>query len=116
MKLPKLLKNINRGIALLVILSIGLAIYVLYDNNRFKKEQPVIGKLLTEFTEQTADMMLLPQEYRVYKKKLPQEILMKKAEENNKIIDKYWTTETQKNIWFTRDHEKRNAEYISGFS
>lgn len=91
MNLKKFLKNMNRGIALLVVVIIAFVGYVVYDNTSFKKETPQIEALMEEYFGKIPNMNLLPEAYRTYGKAVPKSVIDEKIKENDKIIDQYWT-------------------------
>ena len=107
MRFSKFLKNMNRGIALLIIAAVGFGCYVAYDYASFKKEKPEIEALLKEYTQKTADFVLLPEGERNFKN-VSAEAVNAKTEENNKIIDSYWTVNNSKNQFYTNKEEVKS--------
>ena len=91
MKFFKFLKNINRGIALLIAVVIGFAGYVVYDYAAFAKEAPEIEAFSKEYTLKIASMTVLPEEENRYQN-VSENTVKKKAAQNNQILDQYWTT------------------------
>lgn len=89
MKCFKFLKNINRGIVLLLIIGIGFAVYVTYDYVLFA-DRSEIEALVKEYTQKTAAMTLLPEEERNYQN-VSESAVQKKLAENQQILDQYWT-------------------------
>ena len=111
MRFSKFLKNMNRGIALLIIAAIGFGCYVAYDYASFKKEKPEIEALLKEYTQKTADFVLLPEDKRDFKN-VSAEAVKAKIGENNKVIDSYWTINTEKNYYTDKEDIKSDFEEV----
>ncbi len=100
--MKKFLRNMNRGIALLIVLVIGFVGYVVYDSVSFKKEEPRIEALMEEYFGALDEMSMLPEEYRRAGTKPPQEVIDQKRAENRAVLDKYFTTKEVRNGWMNK--------------
>ncbi len=108
--MKKFLRNMNRGIALLIVLAIGFAGYVVYDTVSFKKEKPQIEKLMESYFGELNQMSLLPEEYRTAGKLPTQEVINQKRTENRAVIDKYFTTKEVRNGWMDKGEILRELD------
>lgn len=108
--MKKFLRNMNRGIALLIVLVIGFVGYVVYDNVSFKKEKKPIEDFLKNYYSELAQISLLPEEYRTAGAKPPKEVIDKKRAENKAFLDKYYTTKQVNTGWRDKDDILRNME------
>lgn len=111
MRFSKFLKNMNRGIALLILVAIGFGCYVAYDYASFKKEKPEIEAFLKEYTQKTADFVLLPEGKRSFGQ-VDAETVQAKIEENTKVINQYWTIYTGNGFYNDIQAVKQNYEEI----
>ncbi len=109
MKCFKFLKNINRGIVLLLIIGIGFAVYVTYDYVLFA-DRPEIEALVKEYTQKTAAMTLLPEEERSYQN-VSESAVRKKLAENQQILDQYWTPVQTITYYPYKESEEDAFEY-----
>ncbi len=90
MKFSKFLRNVNRGIVLLIAAAVCFAGYVTYDNIMFNKEKPEIEALVEEYSAQLPQMMMLPESEQKYRN-VSADAVNKKLEDNNKLFGQYWT-------------------------
>ena len=90
MKFSKFLRNVNRGIVLLIVAALCFAGYVAYDYVMLKKEKPAIETLVKEYSAQLPQMMMLPESEQKYQN-VSTDAVNKKLEDNNKLLSQYWT-------------------------
>ena len=87
------IRRVNRGIVLAVLLVLGLIGYLVYDNARFNNtEKDAIKNMLEEYASVAGDLNILPDQERVPGKKPSEEAIKKKLEENRAVLEKYLTT------------------------
>jgi|LSQX01.2.fsa_nt_gb hypothetical protein len=87
------IRRVNRGIVLAVLLVLGLIGYLVYDNARFNNtEKDAIKNMLEEYASVAGDLNILPDQERVPGKKPSEEAVKKKLEENRAVLEKYLTT------------------------
>lgn len=110
--MKKFLKNVNRGIVLLIVVVIGFTGYVIYDNASFKANKPAIEKMLQEYCGEIAKLNLLPEEYRDKDADLPQGVMDSQLKQNMELINRYWTTQRTPNTWGGKDQLRYNMEYM----
>jgi len=85
------LKKMNRGVALAVILLIGLIIFFIIDSVTFAKEEPALKDLLEELLDDCVKINLLPEEYRKPGAEIPDGVVEAKTQEFKDFVEKYFT-------------------------
>ena len=89
MRFLTLLRRINRGVALGILLVIGLAVYLTADDMAFAKERDAIKQVLEEYTKDMSAAHLLPEEYLEIGAVVPETVVENKIEENRELLGKY---------------------------
>jgi hypothetical protein len=84
-------RKINRGVALAIILIVGLTVFFIVDAAAFEKEKPELKNFLEEFLEECAKINLLPEQYRVPGADIPEDVIEAKTKETKDFVDKYFT-------------------------
>jgi len=87
----RLLRSVNRGIVLAVVLLIGLSCYLVYDSFAFKKEKEYIISTVLNYAIESEKMSILPQSEIKAGEKPSDTAVKQKIEENKEIIAKYMT-------------------------
>ena len=90
MTVKKFMKKLNRGLALALVLVIGLAIYIAVDETRFKKEKPQIVQTLNAYMADLGKVMNTPEEYQKLGEKMPEEALKQQEKELEEVLNRYW--------------------------
>lgn len=91
MTLSNIMRKVNRGIVLAILLVIGLIIYLIYDNARFASEKIAIQNMLNDYAKAAAEINILPEEEQKPGERPSQSALQKKLDESKAIINKYLT-------------------------
>lgn len=101
--MKKVLKKLNRGLILTLIVAIIFAIYVMYDNKQFKKEIPVIEQVVSEYITEYSKAMITPTGMSEINKNYGEADY--KAQHDNivSVIDKYWTQHSATDYSFDND-------------
>jgi len=127
-KMKKIWKKMNRGVALAIILLVGLIIFFIIDNAVFAQEKPMLNEWLEEFLEETAKVNLLPEQYRVPGAEIPDDVIEAKTKEAKDFVDKYFTeyksqyvsnSRKQQIIWLTdvmHEENRRMGNVIEDIS
>ena len=85
------LKKMNRGVALAIVLVIGLGGFLIVDAVTFSKEEPILKEFLEEYLQEYSQIILLPEQYREIDADIPDDVINAKNEESKKFIEKYFT-------------------------
>ena len=92
MKVKNVLRRVNRGIVLGILLIVGLSGYLVVDSIAFEGEREVIRDVIEGYMEELPSMILLPESYREIGTEIPDSVIDDKMKENGAILDKYFST------------------------
>ncbi len=92
MTLRVVLRKINRGIILAVLLVIGLSIYLTIDNARFSSEKAAIQSFLEDYAKAAAQINVLPKEAQKPGQQPSEEAVQKHLDEGKKVLTRYLTS------------------------
>lgn len=93
--MKKFLRRMNRGIALAIVLTIGLITFLVADNIGFSKQRVKIENITMEAISAFSGMNVLPEQYQSANIKLTDNIKNEKIASNKQIIEKYFTKDSQ---------------------
>ena len=89
--MKRFLRRMNRGIALAVVLVIGLVTFLVVDNIRFDKERDVIRTQITKLLEKGAGMNVFPAQYNEPGKEIPESAADEKVKQARAFLETYYT-------------------------
>jgi hypothetical protein len=90
-KVKTILRKVNRGLVLGLVLLIGLAVFIVADELSFQKQRPQIQETLEAYLQDVAKISILPEAYQKLGVKTPADVLDKKKAEVQTVLDQYWT-------------------------
>lgn len=102
--MSKFLKKINRGVALGIIMLIGLIVFFIMDSAAFAKEEPELKDFLDEYLEECAKINLLPAQYREPGVSIPDEVIEAKTKEGKEFVEKYFTDYKRGNYYSDKEN------------
>lgn len=94
MKGKNILRKINRGIVLGVVLLIGLVIFLVIDEQNFQRQQPEIQKMVEQYLQDVSEISLFPEQYRKIGQEVPAQVVEEKKKEMEDILNQYWVRQT----------------------
>ncbi|HBT64550.1 MAG TPA: hypothetical protein DEB10_07825 [Ruminococcaceae bacterium] len=104
------MRRVNRGIVLAVILVVGLISYLIYDNARFGTEKIAIQNMITEYAKAAGDLNILPAQEQKAGESPSNDAIRKKLQENRAVISKYLTEQNSYNS--ALDHATRSLDNV----
>lgn len=90
-------RRVNRGIALGVVLLIGLAVFIWQDEATFQKETPAIEHTVTSYLDAMSKINTFEPNLQKIGATMTKEQQTAKQQEIKKIIDQYWTESNVRN-------------------
>lgn len=91
MKPKTILRKMNRGLLLGLVILIGLIIYISIDESNFKKEKPQIIQSLMQYAEDMQKVSITPTDYQKLDAKIPADVQQNQIKQMHDIINQYWT-------------------------
>lgn len=109
MKLPAVLKRVNRGLVLGALCIILVAVYVITSNASLQRQRGDIKAFLQEFFDQYTSAVLLPEQYRNLEVEVPQSVINESTAKIERFVDDYFTM-TGTNSYFDSDFIKHSMK------
>ena len=109
------LKKMNRGVALAIVLIIGLMAFFVVDAVTFSQEEDAIKEFLVEYLEECAQVNLLSVEYRNFEAEIPDSVIDAKTKEIEDFVEKYYTEYKRVNssyYYSTKSSILNNTNYM----
>ena len=94
MKGKTVLRKINRGIVLGVILLIGLVIFLVIDDQNFQRQQPEIQRMVEQYLQDVSEISIFPEQYQKIGEEVPVQVVEEKKKEVGDVLNRYWVRQT----------------------
>ena len=94
MKGKTVLRKINRGIVLGVILLIGLVIFLVIDDQNFQRQQPEIQRMVEQYLQDVSVISIFPEQYQKIGEEVPVQVVEEKKKEVGDVLNRYWVRQT----------------------
>lgn len=125
MNIRNIFRRMNRGLVLAGLLLIGLMVYLVAENIRFRSEVAVIEQTILDFAAETENLMVLPESAQKPGEPASDDVVEAKIAESEAVLRKYlsnnavsrWSTAAYDRLsWGQRDclvENQRTRAYIT---
>lgn len=103
MKGKTVLRKVNRGIVLGIILLIGLVIFLVIDDQNFQKQQPEIQRMVEQYLQDVSEISIFPEQYQKIGEEVPAEAVEEKKKEIEDILNQYWVKRADSSNYMDRE-------------